>query len=166
MAATTKSPEWIDEIETQTVETEVKQRVEVRLEEDIYKPLLDQATQAGITVSQLITGLADWASRNLNQGKPFREKDDENEIVKVQTKHKCLFLGRRGQTVTEWLNQDGDWSEVVEIEEPEEHIGIEQYTPSLDWNEEVDRRQRVLKKGIIYGILDFNPSIGINGDEH
>ena len=111
-----------------------KIRIELRVEPEQHKAISEKAEQAGISLNQLLVGMIEWANEYMHQGEPYRESG--KDIVEVRAKQKCVFLGR-----------------------PQKH---EVY--DVDTEDGYETERRLVEKGIIYGILDFSPSIARGGD--
>jgi hypothetical protein len=84
-------------------------RVELRFDQEVYERIRSLAEQAGISVNQLMHGLARWATQHLVLGEPSRD-----ELSRVCAKHVpgVLFLGRQWSEEERVINEDGD----VEVE--------------------------------------------------
>lgn len=118
-------------------ETDGKCRIELRVEQDLYDGITKLATQAGVSLNQLMSGLIEWSVDNGCSGelhRPHRES-----AVTWRKKPLTISLGRMAE------------------------FGP---VPSYDSEgriESVDE-EGIVDSGIIYGILDFNPKIARRGD--
>lgn len=77
-----------------------KVRVELRFDADVYERLKAGAEKAGISVNQLMHGIARWAGQNLELGEPRR---DESGFVRSKPVPGCVFFGRLGHY---WNEED------------------------------------------------------------
>ena len=70
-----------------------KSRFELRFDSEVYEGIRRLAEQSGISVNQLMQGLAGWA---IKRGIPGESERDEDGFVKVRDQPGCVFFGKRG----------------------------------------------------------------------
>ena len=70
-----------------------KSRLEVRFDTDVYEKLKGISDEAGISVNQLLHGLARWAVENLKHGELVANDYGRLKVRKVVG---CLYVGHEG----------------------------------------------------------------------
>ncbi|WP_437192707.1 hypothetical protein [Planctomicrobium sp. SH527] len=86
-----------------------KSRLELRLDTPLVEQLKRLADQNGISVNQLMQGVARWAVEKLQPGEPVRNADGH---VTIREQSGCLWAGRPGRYKTlseeEYFRMYGD----------------------------------------------------------
>lgn len=77
--------------------TSVKAVFQLRLDANIHQRLAEAAEEAEISLNQLIGGILDWASKNIQQGEPF----ESDGFWQARPQAGCVFFGRPGHRLTE-----------------------------------------------------------------
>lgn len=70
-----------------------KTRIELRFDDQLYKRAKDLADRAGISVNQLMQGLARWFLDRAQVGEPYRESDGS---VRMRSQEGCVWAGNPG----------------------------------------------------------------------
>lgn len=79
-----------------------KQRVELRLEQEIFEKVKLLTDEADISVNQLMNALAEWATRHAIVGEPTFEQVEDHELIHHQPHTGALFLGRLARIEREY----------------------------------------------------------------
>ena len=79
-----------------------KVRFELRFDKDVFERVRDLAEGAGVSVNQLMQGLARWGVQRLRLGEPVR---DDAGRVSHRRQPGCLWAGREASDV---VTDDGE----------------------------------------------------------
>lgn len=80
---TVRNPEGADKV-----------RFELRFDRQVYEQVRRLADETGVSINQLMQGLARWGASALKPGEPQR---DDNGYVSVREQPGCLWAGRHGR---------------------------------------------------------------------
>ncbi|MEX1041762.1 MAG: toxin-antitoxin system HicB family antitoxin [Pirellulaceae bacterium] len=108
----------------------------VRVDADIHRKVKNMAEQCGISINQLVAGIIEGVADRMQPGLPRIS----GEVVNVESRSKCLFIGKPGRRFTET-----DYEFRLE-----NHDQIGGKTPS---REEIGT---ILDKGEVWFVLDYS----------
>lgn len=115
-----------------------KSRLELRLDTPLVEQLKRLADQNGISVNQLMQGVARWAVEKLQPGEPIRDEDGH---VTIRQQPGCLWAGRRGDYRSMSFDECFEaWGELAGNIPPDERV---------------TRDTSPYGKGEVYIFLDF-----------
>jgi hypothetical protein len=75
-----------------------KVRMEVRFDADVHKSLKKLADDGGVSINQLLNGLARWAGQKLRVGEPV--KSDDGIVIGSEHVQGCYWFGEQAYRVT------------------------------------------------------------------
>ena len=82
-----------------------KTRIELRFDTDVAERVQSLADQIGISLNQLMQGLARWATQNAIVGEPHR---DEEGNVRNRTQEGSVWFGMEAKYIEAWELQQAD----------------------------------------------------------